>query len=67
MVQCIAFSMFFLLWFILGENLPTWVVFINTLGLFISQAAAIVMWENHKMKVEKLEEELKRLKESQNG
>jgi hypothetical protein len=50
----------------MGENLPDWLVTLNTIGYIASLLGSIIFWELHKEKVEELEKEIKRLKETQN-
>ena len=66
MIQCIFFAIYFEMWFVIGEDLPDWIVVLNTIGLALTTIASIVLWECHKDRIEKLEEEIKQLKESQN-
>lgn len=67
MVGCILFVMYFMAWIIMGDDLPKWLQVLNYIALVLSTVAASILWEIHKSKVEKLEEEVKRLKDLQNG
>lgn len=65
MAGCIVFAIYFMAWIIAGDDLPEWLQVLNSIAFVASIMAAMIFWEIHKSKVEKLEEELKRLKESQ--
>ena len=67
MIQCLYFSLYFLVWFIAGKELPEWLQAVNLMLVFVSMILSLFFWERHKERVEKLEEEVKRLKEKDNG
>lgn len=67
MIQCICFSLYFLMWLIMGKELPEWLQAVNLMSVFVSMILSSFFWERHKERVRKLEEEIKRLKEKDNG
>lgn len=67
MIQCIFFAMYFAIWFVVGEDLPDWIMVLNTFGLALSTILAIAQWEHYKNRIEKLEKEIENLQEKDDG
>ncbi len=62
MVGCLYFSLYFTVMMLIGD-LPEWLMVVNTVLFAISTIASIIIWEEHKSKVEELEEKIEHLKE----
>ena len=65
MVGCLLFTLYFATFTIEGEGLPKWLAILNDVCLLISVFCSLILWEHHKSKIEKLKDDIERLKEKQ--